>query len=84
MDDVSDASGDLAIVVVSYGSAALLERNLGARGAVGEARVLVVDNRSTTAERERASRLAGERGWDLLAPAENLGFGGGANLGLSL
>ncbi|MBE9927255.1 glycosyltransferase family 2 protein [Cellulosimicrobium cellulans] len=70
------------MVVVSYGSAALLERNLGARGAVGEARVLVVDNRSTTPERERVSRLADERGWDLLAPAENLGFGGGANLGM--
>ncbi|MGW9419052.1 glycosyltransferase [Cellulosimicrobium funkei] len=82
VDDVSDASGDLAIVVVSYGSAALLERNLGARGAVGEARVVVVDNRSTTPERERVSRLADERGWDLLTPAENLGFGGGANLGM--
>lgn len=72
----------LAIVVVNYGSSALLAENLaplasGLPGAV----VVVVDNRTDDAERERVTGLADACGWLVELPATNLGFGTGVNLG---
>ncbi len=72
----------LAIVVVSYGSSALLERHLAATaGAVREARVVVVDNRSTVEELRAVASLAERMGWELVALESNTGFGGGVNAG---
>ena len=53
-----------AVIVVSYDSAALLERTL-ARVAEDspEARIIVVDNYSTPAAREQLVALASSRGW---------------------
>ncbi|WP_454301204.1 hypothetical protein [Salana multivorans] len=69
------------LVTVSYGSSCLLERNLAA--VPPEAGVVVVDNFSGEAERTRIRRLGTERGWLVLTPATNLGFGDGANLGVA-
>lgn len=74
----------LAIVVVSYASAALLAQHLvrtvlAARPEV----VVVVDNRSTDAERALVRALADSHGWVLVAPEENLGFGAGVNAGVA-
>ncbi|WP_404311375.1 glycosyltransferase family 2 protein [Agrococcus terreus] len=72
-----------AIVVVSFGSSALLEQHLVATAdGSPDALVVVVDNRSTDRERERVRALAAERGWHLVAMAGNPGFGGGANAGI--
>lgn len=74
----------LSIIVVNYASSQLLERNLVAVGrAAPDAEVLVVDNRTTDAERRRVDELAREHGWTVLAQSENLGFGGGVNRGVS-
>ena len=71
-----------AVIVVSYDSAALLERTL-ARVAEDspEARIIVVDNYSTPAAREELVALASSRGWEAVLPETNTGFGGGMNLG---
>ena len=71
-----------AVVVVSYDSAALLERTL-ARVAEDspEARIVVVDNYSTPAARSELVALASSRGWEAVLPETNTGFGGGMNLG---
>lgn len=72
----------LAIVVVSFGSSALLAEHLAATAdALPEARVVVVDNLSSRAERKAVQELAGRKGWDLVAMERNAGFGGGANAG---
>jgi N-acetylglucosaminyl-diphospho-decaprenol L-rhamnosyltransferase len=74
----------LAVVVVSYGSSSLLRTHLdGVAAELGGARVVVVDNPSTPSERDAARDLCAARGWHLLEPTSNLGFGGGANLGMS-
>lgn len=71
-----------ALVVVSYGSHALLERHL-ARTAAGlpDALVVVVDSWSGAAERRAVERVTRERGWELVPTAENRGFGAGVNAG---
>lgn len=75
-------NGTLAVVVVNYGSSALVESNLGATADDAEpAHVVVVDNYSTPQERDRISELCARRGWDLVAPADNTGFGTGMNIG---
>ena len=86
-DGTRDRSGHellsrTAVVVVSYDSAALLERTL-ARVAEDspEARIVVVDNYSTPAAREELVALASSRGWEAVLPETNTGFGGGMNLG---
>lgn len=72
-----------AIVVVSYGSSALLERHLAATAAAApEARVVVVDNRSTETELAAVTELTRRQGWDLVALERNTGFGGGVNAGV--
>lgn len=69
----------VAIVVVNYGSDQLIADNMGSLPA---ADVVLVDNWKSTADRERARALAGDRGWHLVETDENLGFGGGVNAGV--
>jgi N-acetylglucosaminyl-diphospho-decaprenol L-rhamnosyltransferase len=74
----------LGLVVVNYGSSALLRRNLAAAGALGpHVRVVVVDNHSTDGERAAVTALAAERGWDLVALPDNRGFGAATNAGFA-
>ncbi|WP_314148466.1 glycosyltransferase family 2 protein [uncultured Leifsonia sp.] len=79
-----DESDDLAIVVVNYGSSALLSRNLAAVAAdVPEATIVVVDNFSTDRERMALRALAEPLGWHVVEPDDNLGFGTGMNVGVA-
>lgn len=77
------AESALAIVVVNYGSSALLERNLvDAARALPDAAVYVVDNLSTSTEAGSVRALAEREGWTPLLQTENLGFGIGVNRGV--
>lgn len=72
------------IVVVNYGSHALLEQSLlpldlEALGAV----VVVVDNFSTVTERSAVTALSERFGWHLVTVNGNPGFGAGVNLGVA-
>lgn len=77
----------LGIVVVNYGSSALLSQNLAplsdelAAGSDRSPVVVVVDNPTTTQERTEVKRMAADHGWIVEGPGTNLGFGAGANLG---
>ncbi|NTW41847.1 MAG: glycosyltransferase family 2 protein, partial [Cellulomonadaceae bacterium] len=73
---------DVALVLVNYGSSTLIEHNMDGVD-LGHARVVVVDNLTTAAEREAVTLLGGARGWDVLVPDSNLGFGSGMNLGVA-
>lgn len=80
--------GRLAVVVVNYASAGLLERNLvtverEARAVDQDAIVVVVDNWSNADERQAAKKIADAQGWLLIEPESNSGFGGGVNLGVT-
>ena len=80
--------GRLAVVVVNYASAHLLQRNLvvvarEAREIDPGATVIVVDNRSTDDERRAAQEIALANEWVLIAPESNTGFGGGVNIGVT-
>lgn len=80
-DDAARLLARAAILVVSYGSPELLERNLArVARAVPEAGVVVVDNYSTEETRLRTRDLCAEHGWTLVEPEGNTGFGGGMNL----
>ncbi|MCV2395816.1 glycosyltransferase [Actinotalea sp. M2MS4P-6] len=76
-----------AVIVVSYGSSRLLAENFATAGSPGTSpagtAMVVVDNWSTAAERADVARLAADRGWDLVAPRDNGGFGAGVNLGVA-
>ncbi len=70
---MSIVHGRLAVVVVNYASARLLERNLvlverEARAVDEEALVVVVDNWAGAAEREAAVAVAKAHGWTLITP----------------
>lgn len=80
--------GRLAVVVVNYASARLLQRNLvvvarEARAIDPDATVIVVDNWSTADERRAVEEIAATNGWVLIAPDSNTGFGGGVNIGVT-
>lgn len=75
--------GALGIVVVNYGSAALIERNLGSVDLTGvPVQVVVVDNFSTDRARVEIAGLAADRGWQLVALPRNGGFAAGVNAGI--
>jgi len=76
-------AGRLGVVVVNYGSSALLAANLGPL-ALDPARyeVVVVDNLSTAAERTAAAALADAQGWRFVALPDNRGFAAGVNAGI--
>ena len=72
----------LAVVVVSYGDPALLERHTTqVAAALRPARIVVVDNHSTDANRDAARALCDREGWTGVFPGTNTGFGAGCNLG---
>lgn len=71
--------GVLAVLVVNYGAHELVAENLAHTTLPDEAFVTVVDNVTTDAERAAMSALAERRGWDLVLPDANLGFGAGMN-----
>jgi GT2 family glycosyltransferase/glycosyltransferase involved in cell wall biosynthesis len=74
----------LGVVVVNYGSSALLRANLAATGPLGPSvRVVVVDNASTPAERTAVEDLAAECGWEFVALPDNRGFGVASNAGIA-
>jgi GT2 family glycosyltransferase len=74
----------LAVVVVNFGSHALLEENLGPLGRFDPPpTVVVVDNPSTAAERFAVTEQADRHGWTLVSPDSNLGFGEGMNVGVA-
>jgi N-acetylglucosaminyl-diphospho-decaprenol L-rhamnosyltransferase len=77
------ASPQLAIVVVSYGSSALLAENLASidRASLPPSLVVVVNNATDPTEARAVEALAREHAWELIAPGANLGFGGGMNVG---
>lgn len=78
-----DGTARLAVVVVNYGSANLLEQNLVPLGlAVPTACIVVVDNLTNSDERERAAALAERHNWLAVFPDSNTGFGVGMNLGI--
>jgi GT2 family glycosyltransferase len=80
----SSGFDSLAIVVVNYGSAALLEQNLAPLAAsVPGATVVVVDNFLNETERDRVTELSTLRGWQRELCATNTGFGVGVNLGVA-
>lgn len=73
-------SRSAAVVVVNYGAHDLLDRHLSPLG--DSLTVVVVDNWSGAAERAAVEDLAAARGWQLVAPDGNEGFGAGVNLGV--
>ena len=74
----------LAVVVVSFGSAELLRRNLAAAELPGpDVRVVVVDNFSTPANREAVEQLGAAQGWHVVGMPDNRGFGAACNAGVA-
>lgn len=74
----------LAVVVVSFGPADLLRRNLAAAALSGpDVRVVVVDNFSTPANRQAVVELGAEHGWAVVGLPDNRGFGAACNAGVS-
>lgn len=72
-----------AVVLVNYGSHALIARNLAPEMVVAAgAGVFVVDNYSSEEERAAIRDLCAEREWHLIAVPTNLGFGAAVNLGV--
>jgi GT2 family glycosyltransferase len=71
--------GRTAVLVVSYGSSAMVAENLGRTALPHGALVVVVDNYTTEHERQAARARAEQEGWELVTPETNLGFGAGMN-----
>lgn len=72
----------VAVVVVGYGDPALLERHTAqVAAALRPARIVVVDNHSTDANRAAVRALCEREGWTGVYPGTNTGFGAGCNLG---
>jgi GT2 family glycosyltransferase len=71
-----------AVIVVNYGSSALLSANLAplSRARPGLL-VVVVDNFTSDGEVTRVSALARAEGWEVVLSPDNVGFGAGMNLG---
>lgn len=74
---------DVAIIVVNYGSTALIRRNLAALAGEERFLVVIVDNYSGPQERREVERLCREHGWTSVLLDTNTGFGGGVNAGLA-
>lgn len=78
-----DVSGNvIAVVVVNYGSIAMIEENFAALSGLPECRVVVVDNLSTAAEQLRVREICDRQGWTAVLSETNVGFGAGVNLGV--
>ncbi|MET0819344.1 MAG: glycosyltransferase family 2 protein [Aeromicrobium sp.] len=80
-DNVSSLAS-VAVLVVNFGSHALVEHNL--LTSVGEqfaGSVVVIDNFTSSTERAAIQRVCDAHGWVLVPSPTNEGFGGGNNLG---
>ena len=76
--------GTLGLVVVNFGSTALLRRNLAAtRLGPLAVRVVVVDNWSGAEERAAVTEFARAHDWDLVPLPDNRGFAAGVNAGVA-
>jgi N-acetylglucosaminyl-diphospho-decaprenol L-rhamnosyltransferase len=72
-----------AVVVVNYGSHALLEANLVRVSAANpELTCVVVDNFTTASERDSVAGLGDIYGWTVVSLDTNTGFGLGVNVGV--
>lgn len=74
----------VAVIVVSYGSADLLTRNLARSVPEPGPLVVVVENHEDPSVRQATRDLCATRGWLSVEPKSNLGFGGGNNLGVQV
>jgi GT2 family glycosyltransferase len=75
--------GSAGVVVVNYGSHALLESNLaGLSRAAPEATYVVVDNFTTPDEQRRVVGLGAANNWTVVPLDTNTGFGVGVNTGV--
>jgi N-acetylglucosaminyl-diphospho-decaprenol L-rhamnosyltransferase len=71
------------VVVVNFGVHDLIDANLSdLDAAFGGPRVVVVDNLCDGAQRRAMTDVCRHRGWDLVAPDSNLGFGAGVAVGI--
>ena len=75
------ADRGVGVICVNFGSAYLLEADFGPLVRDAGATGVVVDNFSSSAERDRVTDLSQRWGWDLVASA-NDGFGAGVNQGV--
>jgi GT2 family glycosyltransferase len=74
----------LAVVIVNYGSHELLAENLAPlTRAQPDLAAVIVDNLSTTEERQAVTALAAAEGWHVELPDGNEGFGTGMNRGVA-
>lgn len=73
-----------AVVIVSFASSGLLERQAASLELPGRGRVVVVDCFSSASERARVRAIAHEHGWDVVLLDTNAGYGGGTNAGARL
>ncbi|MGO2660313.1 glycosyltransferase family 2 protein [Mycetocola reblochoni] len=81
LTDRQPAAG--AVVVVNYGSSALLKSMLAPLGEGFDGLVVVVDNDSGSAERSAVTALGHRHGWEVVALPDNRGFGAGVNRGVA-
>lgn len=72
----------LAIVVVNYGSAHLVEPNVS-RAAPAAERIVVVDNLQSRADRDAMVDVVSRHGWELVLSPGNVGFGAAVNAGVA-
>lgn len=83
--EAGDSLASLAVLVVNYGSHAIVEANLTrSLGPDFDGQVIVVDNFSSDEERDAATAICDRHGWTLLPLPSNEGFGGGNNAGAAL
>jgi GT2 family glycosyltransferase len=74
--------GSVAVLVVTYGSAELLDEHLATLRLTGPRdRVVVIDNWHSAAQRDAVARRCRAHGWDFLPMPGNEGFGAGMNAG---
>ena len=77
--------GSTAVVVVNYGSHALLETYLAAvSSAAPEATCIVVDNFTSADEQEQLAQLGRSHHWTIVPLSTNTGFGNGVNVGVDV
>lgn len=78
-----DRSRTLAVVVVNFGTHALVEQNLlASTGPDFAGKVVVVDNLASEQDRAAMRDVCEVHGWTFVPSATNSGFGGGNNIGV--
>lgn len=78
-----EQASPIGIIVVNFASHRLIAENLGSLALdQDKARVVVVDNFSSSSERIAVKSLADDRGWTLIELQDNRGFGAAVNVGV--